>query len=216
MPECPGPLIRSGHRPPFLFRRKTAALVSVWSTNASMPWLHKCAERYPHFPWNECIDFPGEADVFYIRCKFKALPDRDGRQRCWADDDRHPSWALLYSWMQLGPMSTSVTFQQKTEVILALVKWQHGILYMDEAMMFLKTLKQSLQQIFKCLRLLQIASTTIKLKTCFSSIKTIVVSETVTVSSKLRDARTTGIRIELLQYSTTVSKLLSFLGLEIV
>lgn len=75
--------------------------------------------------------------------------------------------------MPFGLKNKPTTFQNLIDVILASVKWQHAIVYIDDTTVFSNTKKERLMHINEVLLLLRNAGKTIKLKTCsFSSVTT--------------------------------------------
>lgn len=66
----------------------------------------------------------------------------------------------------LGLKNAAVTFQRAMDTILALVKWQHALVYIDVVFIISKSPKEHLHHVESVLQLIQKAGMTLKLKNC--------------------------------------------------
>jgi len=128
--------------------------------------LNAVSERdsYPLPRMDECIDSLGEA---------KVLSTLDCNARYWqvliADGDRQKTafvchkGAYHYKGMPFGLTNAPATFQRALDIILSGVKWQSGLVYLDDVIVYSKTQREHVQHLDDILGLLRAAEVTLQL-----------------------------------------------------
>lgn len=124
-------------------------------------------DSYPLPHMDECIDSLGDATV---------LSTLDANSGYWlieienGDRDKtaftsHYALYLLVC-MPFGLKNAIVTFQRAMDVVLASMKWQLALVYLDEIIAFLRTPKEHIVHVRRTLQLLYEAGVNVKLKKC--------------------------------------------------
>ena len=71
--------------------------------------------------------------------------------------------------MPFGLMNAPGTIQRAADIILASVKWQHALVYLDDVIVYSDTLEEHFDHLESVLRLLRDAGLTLKPPKCHSS-----------------------------------------------
>lgn len=115
--------------------------------------------------------------------------------------------------MQRGLKNSPATFQMAVNVILAFVKWQSAIVYIDNVITFSESPEKYVTHIEEVFRLLKTSGMILNMKKFHSISVSIECLVHVIASSKLQAAITTTKVVEELRYPEDVSQMRSFLGL---
>ena len=115
--------------------------------------------------------------------------------------------------MPFGLRNAPGTFQRAIDVILAQVRWQYSLVYLDDIVVFSKTGEEHIDHVRSVLSLLADAGVTLKLKKCFFFTDKIDYLGHVIRPGKLQIAEHTTDAIRQLQAPTNLTELRSFLGL---
>ena len=171
-------------------------------------------DSYPIPRMDECIDSLGNAQVF------STLDANAGYWQVELDERDKDKTAFVthhglyrYTRMPFGLKNAPATFQRAMDVILASVKWQTAIVYLDDVIVFSTDIGQHVHQVDRVLRLMSEAGMTLKLKKCFFFCDKIDYLGHVISPGKLEVASKTTEAIKGLSYPTDVSQMRSFLGL---
>lgn len=163
---------------------------------------------------DKCIDSLDEARVF------STLDVSSGYWKIEMDDKDVDKTEFVtqhglirYTRMPFELKNVPATFQRAMDVIQASVKWQFGIVYIDDIIIISKLPQQYLKHTEKILRPLKKAGMTLKLKKCHFLCMSIDYLEHVIAPSKLQVARKTTEAIAALHYPATECQMRSILGL---
>ena len=124
-------------------------------------------DSYPIPRMDECLDSLGDAVVFStLDCNsgYWQIPVAE-RDR---DKTAFVSHFGLYRWLRMpfGLKNAPATFQRAADVILAAVKWQFALVYLDDVIVYSKSVEEHFDHLAYVLRLLQKAGLTLKLPKC--------------------------------------------------
>lgn len=178
--------------------------------------LNAIAQRdsYPIPRIDECIDSLGESTVF------STLDANSGYWKVEIDDRDKDKTAFtshhgLYRFtrMPFGLKNAPATFQRAMDVIVAPVRWQTALVYLDDIVIFFRTLEEHITHVRQVLSLLQNAGVTLKVKKCRFITNTIGYLGHVIRPRRLKLASHATIAIKQLQEPRNVTKLRSYLGL---
>ena len=68
--------------------------------------------------------------------------------------------------MPIGLKNAPATFQRAVDIIPSWVKWQHALVYLDDVIVYSKTVEAHFQHVREVLTLLQAAGFSLKLRRC--------------------------------------------------
>lgn len=105
------------------------------------------------------------------------------------------------------------TFQRAVNVVLASVKWQCAIVYIDDVIIFTKTPKEHVKYIKEVFGLHMAAGMTLKLKSCHFFLELIDCLGQVIAPGKLKAEKTITEAIKSLRYPRDIYQMRYFLGL---
>lgn len=163
---------------------------------------------------DECIDSRGEATFF-------SAPDaRSGYWQVEMEDENRDKTAItlhddLYRFvrMPIGLMNAPGTIQRTMEGILASIKWQFALVYLDDIFIFSKVPEKHVNHFKHMLTLPQRAGVTSKLEKCSFFTDTINYLGHVIRPRRLMIDADTADAIKKLKEPRIITELCSFLGL---
>ena len=171
-------------------------------------------DAYPIPRMDECIDSLGHAKVF------STLDANSGYWQTNIRPEDIPKTAFtthhgLYEFVRMpfGLKNAPATFQRALDMILAGVRWQFALVYLDDVIVYSRTVDEHEEHVRAVLRLLQSAGVTLKLKKCefFSTSVRYLGHEIRPGELRVLDATTAA--VQELHPPKTVTQLRSFLGL---
>lgn len=122
-------------------------------------------DSYPIPRMDECIDSLGQATIF------TTLDANSGYWQIEIDDDGRDKTSFTshhglfrFKRMPFGLKNAPGTSQRVVDVILATVKWQFALVYLDDVIVFSSSLEDHVEHVATVLRLLKDAGVTLKLK----------------------------------------------------
>lgn len=118
-----------------------------------------------------------------------------------------------YNRMPFGLKNAPATFQRAMDVILATVKWQFALVYIDDVLSFSPGPEEHIKQVEIVFKLIHQAGMTLKLKKCHFFTDAIDYLGHVITPGRLQVATKTDETVQTLKYPTTTTELRSFLGL---
>lgn len=171
-------------------------------------------DSYPIPRMDECIDSLGDAQVF------STLDCNSGYWQIEVETEDRPKTAFVthhgvyqYTRMPFGLKNAPATFQRAVDMILASVKWQYAIVYLDDIVIFSRNVEEHLKHIRTVLTLLRAAGMSLKMKKCFFLQRRVEYLGHVVSPGKLAVASKTVDTIQKMKPPRTVTELRSFLGL---
>lgn len=171
-------------------------------------------DSYPIPRMDECIDSLGEATIFTtFDCNSGYWQiDLDEQDR---DKTSFCSHFGLYRFtrMPFGLRNAPGTFQRAADVILANVKWQFSLAYLDDVIVYSRTLSEHHEHVRTILELLSNAGVTLRLRKCFFFQESIDYLGHIVRPGKLSVAAKTCEAVQRARPPTTQTELRSFLGL---
>ena len=124
-------------------------------------------ESYPLPRKDEFIDSLGNATLF------TTLDCNSGYWQIEIDEaDRDKTTFTSHSGpyrfvrMPFGLKNAPATFQRAVDIILSRVKWQHALVYLDDAIVYSRTVEAHFEPVREVLTLLQAAGVSLKLRKC--------------------------------------------------
>ena len=124
-------------------------------------------DAYPLPRMDECIDSLGEATIFStLDCNSGywqiEIDDRD------KDKTTFTSHSGLFRFLRMpfGLRNAPATFQRAVDIILSKVKWQFALVYLDDVIIYSKTVSDHFNHVRVVLSMLQKAGVSLKLAKC--------------------------------------------------
>ena len=171
-------------------------------------------DSYPIPRMDECIDSLGEATIFTtLDCNdgYWQVPVAD------ADKDKttFTSHSGLYRFLRMpfGLKNAPATFQRAVDIILSRVKWQYALVYLDDVIVYSKTIKEHFIHVQTVLQLLRDAGVSLKLAKCSFFDQSVDYLGHVIKPGKLEVASKTVDAIRQARPPTDQTQLRSFLGM---
>ena len=171
-------------------------------------------DSYPIPRMDECIDSLGDATLFTTL---------DANSGYWqveidpADRDKttFTSHFGLYRFLRMpfGLRNAPATFQRAMDVILASVRWQVALVYLDDVIIFSKSYRAHLEHVATVLSLLKSAGVTLKLAKCHFFSQEVDYLGHVIFPGKLAVSTKTCEAVERFRPLRTTTDVRSFLGL---
>ena len=171
-------------------------------------------DSYPIPRMDECIDSLGEATVFTTL---------DANSGYWqveiAPEDRDKTTFTCHEGlyrvirMPFGLKNAPATFQRAIDIILSRVKWQYALVYLDDVIIYSKTVEEHFRHVRTVLTLLQSAGISLKLKKCAFFTAAVDYLGHRIKPGKLEVASETCDAIRHAQPPTTQTEIRSFIGL---
>lgn len=171
-------------------------------------------DSYPLPRMDECLDSLGEARFFStLDCNagYWQIPVAEEDRNKTAFTCHHGAYRCVR--LPFGLSNAPATFQRAMDMILAGVKWQTCLIYLDDVIVFSKTAEQHLDHLAEVLDLLAAAGVTLKATKCHFFQKEVeylghvVTPGRVAVNTKNTDA------LRRIRYPRTQTHLKSFLGM---
>ena len=124
-------------------------------------------DSYPLPRADDCLDSLGEAVIFTtLDCNSGywqiRLPDEDKDKTTFVSH----MGTHRYTRMPFGLRNAPATFQRALDIILSGVRWQTCLIYLDDVIVFSKSMEQHVQDVDKVLGLLGASGVSLKLKKC--------------------------------------------------
>lgn len=163
------------------------------------------------------IDSLGEARVFstsHASCGYWKIEIAEWDREKTAVTSHHGLYQ--FERMPFGLKNEHATFQWEMYVILSSVRWQSALFYLDDTVVFPKTVEQNLNYLHRVLTLLQDTSKTRKLKMWSFFAETVIYLRHVIHHGKLEIAKSTIDAIRQPQDAAIQTEIRSVLGLCIV
>ena len=171
-------------------------------------------DAYPIPRMDECIDSLADATVF------STLDCNSGYWQVEIPEEERDKTAFVShhglfrcTRMPFGLKNAPGTFQRAIDIILATVRWQCAIVYLDDIVIFSNNVKEHLQHITKVLSLLNNAGMTLKLRKCFFLQQRVEYLGHIVAPGQLQVASKTCQAIKEMPPPRTITELRSFLGL---
>ena len=124
-------------------------------------------DSYPIPRMDECIDSLGDATVFTTL---------DANSGYWqipiAEEDRDKTTFVCHSGlfrflrMPFGLKNAPATFQRAIDIILSRVKWEFALVYLDDVIIYSKTVTEHIIHVRQVLGMLRAAGVSLKLRKC--------------------------------------------------
>lgn len=124
-------------------------------------------DSYPIPRMDECIDSLGDATVFTTL---------DCNSGYWqievAEEDRDKTTFVshcgMYRFLRMpfGLKNAPATFQRAVDIILSRVKWRFALVYLDDVIIYSKTVEDHFRHVREVLSMLSVAGITLKLRKC--------------------------------------------------
>ena len=171
------------------------------------------ADAYPLPRMDDCIDSLGDATIF------STLDCNSGYwQIPVASEDRDKTTfttflgTYRYIRMPFGLKNAPATFQRALDIILSGVRWQTCLVYLDDVIVFSRTIDEHIANLDTVLSLLRNAGVSLKLSKCaFFQTKVDYLGHVIT-PGKLRVATKASEAFRSFEYPKTLTQLRSFLG----
>ena len=124
-------------------------------------------DSYPLPRMDECIDTLGDARIFTTLDAFNGywqidVPQEDRGKTAFVCH----SGQFQYTRMPFGLTNAPATFQRGLDVILSRFKWKTCLVYIDDIIIFSKTVEEHIQHVDEILTALGNAGVTLKIKKC--------------------------------------------------
>ena len=124
-------------------------------------------DSHPPPRMDECIDGLGEATIFStLDCNagyFQvAIAPEDREKTAFVCNEG----AYQYKWISCGLTNAPATFQRALDIILSGVKWQSCLIFLDDVIVYSKTVEEHVGHVDRVLRLLRDAGVTLRLPKC--------------------------------------------------
>ena len=163
---------------------------------------------------DECIESLGDATVFTTL---------DCNSRYWqveiAEEDRDKTTFASHSGLyRFGRMpcrlkNAPATFQRAVDIILSRVKWETALVYLDDVIVYSRTVTEHMAHLGEVLRQLQTAGVSLKIAKCAFFVTSVTYLGHVIRPGRLEVERRNVIAIERVRAPTNQTKLRSFLGM---
>ena len=178
--------------------------------------LNKLTRRdsYPIPRMDECIDSLGDATVFTtLDCNsgyWQVEVDEPDR-----DKTTFTSHMGLFRFIRMpfGLKNAPATFQRAVDIVLSRVKWQYALVYLDDVIVYSKTLREHFSHMRTILSLLQDAGVSLKLPKCHFFQASVDYLGHVIRPGKLEVSTRTCDAIKQAKPPTTQTGIRSFIGL---
>ena len=178
--------------------------------------LNKLTRRdsYPIPRMDECIDSLGDATVFTtLDCNsgyWQVEVDEPDR-----DKTTFTSHMGLFRFIRMpfGLKNAPATFQRAVDIVLSRVKWQYALVYLDDVIIYSKTLREHFTHLRTILDLLQEAGVSLKLPKCHFFQASVDYLGHVIRPGKLEVSTRTCDAIKRAKPPTTQTGIRSFIGL---
>ena len=124
-------------------------------------------DSYPLPRMDECIDSLGDATVFTtLDCNSGYWQVEIAEEDC--DKTTLTSHCELYRFLSMpfGLKNAPATFQRAVDIILSRVKWKTALVYLDDVIIYSKTVTEHFAHVREVLRLLRDAGVSLKLSKC--------------------------------------------------
>ena len=171
-------------------------------------------DSYPLPRMDECIDSLGDATIFStLDCNsgYWQIPVRD------EDKDKTTftchEGTFRFTRMPFGLKNAPATFQRGADVILSGLRWKSCLVYLDDIIIFSRTIEDHFKHLGEVLHLLSRAGLSLKLKKCHFFKETVNYLGHVIRPGKLEVASKNTEALKTAQPPSTQSELRSFLGL---
>ena len=171
-------------------------------------------DTYPLPRMDECIDSMGEAQFFTTL---------DANSGYWqipvAKEDRDKTTFTCHAGcyrfkrMPFGLCNAPATFQRTLDILLAGLRWKTCLVYLDDVIVFSKTLDEHVKHVQDVLNILQRAGISLKLKKCNFFTKAVDYLGHVIKPGRLEVATKNTAAVEGFREPETQTQLRSFLGL---
>ena len=171
-------------------------------------------DSYPLPRMDECIDSLGDATVFTTL---------DCNSGYWqvevAEEDRDKttfaSHCGLYRFIRMpfGLKNAPATFQRAVDIILSRVKWETALVYLDDVIIYSRTVSDHLKHVREVLRLLRDAGVSLKISKCAFFDTSVTYLGHVIRPGRLEVERRNVVSIERAQPPRNQTELRSFLGM---
>ena len=170
-------------------------------------------DAYPLPRIDDCLDSLGDAMIFTTL---------DANAGYWqiavAPEDRDKttftchSGTYRYRRMPFGLRNAPATFQRALDIILSGVRWQTCLIYLDDVIVFSRTIEQHVRDVDTVLTLLRKAGVTLKLKKCFWFQNRVDYLGHVITPGKLSVATQNTEAFKTMVFPKSLTQLRSFLG----
>lgn len=117
---------------------------------------------------DDCIEFLGDAQIIAI------LDANFGYWKVPVDDKRNSSTTFTthealfrFTWFPFGLMNAPAKFQKAIYIVLSSVKWNSTLFYLDDMIIFSRSIREHFDHVTLVLKFLQYTRVTLKLKKCF-------------------------------------------------
>ena len=171
-------------------------------------------DSYPLPRMDEYIDSLGEATVFTtLDCNSGYWQiEMDERDR---DKTTFTSHAGLYRFMRMpfGLKNAPATFQRAVDIILSRVKWQCALVYIDDVIVYSRTIEEHFSHVREVLTLLRQSGITLKLRKCAFFESSVEYLGHVIRPGRLEVANANIESIKKAKIPTTQTELRSFIGM---
>jgi hypothetical protein len=171
-------------------------------------------DSYPLPRMDECLDSLGDATIF------STLDCNSGYwQILMKEEDRNKTAFVThcgvhqFKRMPFGLCNAPATFQRALDMILAKVKWNYALIYLDDVIIYSKTVEEHMTHLDEVLGLLRTAGASLKLKKCHFFQTKVNYLGHVIYPGKLAVAQKNIDTLEKAVYPTKRTELRSFLGM---
>lgn len=171
-------------------------------------------DSYPIPRMDECIDSLADATIFTTLDANSGHWQIEIREE---DKDKTTFTShhglFRFTRMPFGLKNAPGTFQRVIDVILSQVKWQYALVYLDDVIIFSKSVDEHFSHVSTGLQLFKSAGVSLKLKKCSLFTNKVDYLGHVIRPGKLQVAERTTEAIQGLKEPSTVTGMKSFLGL---
>ena len=171
-------------------------------------------DSYPLPRMDECIDSLGEAKVF------STLDAYSGYWQLPIKEEDKPKSAFVchagtfqYRRMPFGLTNAPASFQRALDLILSRFKWKTCLIYLDDVIIYSKSMEEHIDHVDEVLRCLSAAGVTLKIKKCKFFTSTVEYLGHIIKPGQLEIDRTNTQSLREAEPPTNKSELRSFLGL---
>jgi RNase H-like domain found in reverse transcriptase/Reverse transcriptase (RNA-dependent DNA polymerase)/Retroviral aspartyl protease len=171
-------------------------------------------DSYPLPRMDECLDSLGDATIF------STLDCNSGYWQILMNEEDRNKTAFVthcgihrFKRMPFGLCNAPATFQRALDMILAKVKWNYALIYLDDVIIYSKTVKEHMTHLDEVLGLLKNAGASLKLRKCHFFQTKVNYLGHVIYPGKLAVSKKNIDTIEKAVYPTKRSELRSCLGM---
>lgn len=171
-------------------------------------------DSYPLPRMDECLDSLGDATMF------STLDCNSGYWQILMKEEDQNKTAFVthcgvhrFKRMPFGLCNAPATFQRALDMILAKVKWNYALIYLDDVIVYSKAVEEHIQHVDEILTLLKNAGASLKLKKCHFFQSSVDYLGHVILPGKLAVAQKNIESIKKAIYPSTRTQLRSFLGM---